>query len=466
MIKKSFLVLMILSIMLLCVPAQAEEIALEMTSSSGFSFDLYFELFPDAFPLQKESGLRGYAELLKSIHIRGTVYIADGEGSFEDKSIEIEGAVIPVSRPEAGISFRLAGLPSHLVLFSPVLGENGLFFNNLALTEFALKTYSRFRVFRPWFVSFIPYCIRTAFAGVLSAWEQNAPSVSGSAELSPEELSPLTDALSALPEEDIRLRTWFSCLSVGSEYQGLLDQELSAIPDYLRNLFGENGSVHVENTENTTVWRSETDRILFQSETNRDQFGFSTNLPATESGFVPRMLYVSETDSRMPGRKINLQIGYTRESGADPLSLLDLRALITLPQRWPLENSFTAEITQNGVLLPQADWNAELKCEESGAFLLSVRDASASGQPVLLNVTGSILPAEKKPIPVYTVAWAVQYMNFFSVGDSNLYEFVGSTVRPLLQNILPFAAELPAAAYQEFLDDLTDSGIFRLLLGE
>ena len=41
MIKKGFLILIVLSVMLSCVPACAEEITLEKTSASGVSFDLY-----------------------------------------------------------------------------------------------------------------------------------------------------------------------------------------------------------------------------------------------------------------------------------------------------------------------------------------------------------------------------------------------------------------------------------------
>ncbi len=464
--KKGFLILMVFSLMLSCVSAQAEEIMLETTSSSGFSFDLDFELFPDSFSLKKESGLRGYSDLLNHLHIQGTAYFSDGGESFDEKSIEIEGTVVPVSRLDAGISFRLEGLPSHLVLSTPLLGEEKLFFNNLALTEFALKTYVRFNILRPWFVSCFPYCIRKALAEIHSAWARNTGPVSRAADLAPDQCSQLVSSLSGLLEEDQYLRKWLTCLSVGSEFSGVLEQELAALPDYLQRLLADHPSVHVEKTESEEVWSTTADGILFRSETAGALFRFETTLPATDSGFVPEMGFSSETNPQGTAEKTTLRIRYARESSDDPLILLDLAAEFSRPAVWPQENSFTAEILQTGVLLPQINLKAELHAEQSGAFRLSVRDASVTGQSVLLNISGTIQPVSSRPISVYTVPWAIQYMNFFSVGDSNLEEFVSNTARSLFQSGLPFAAEIPASFYQELLDDLTDSGLFRLLLGE
>jgi hypothetical protein len=186
------------------------------------------------------------------------------------------------------------------------------------------------------------------------------------------------------------------------------------------------------------------------------------SLPETDSGFFPSIHYSKTINEIEESGSLMLDLQYNR-SELDhriPFSLLSLLFQADYPCTWPVRNStlFSGKILQKGVLLPEINLDLSLSAEPDGSFRFTAyqTDSETQKETELLTVSGSAVPVNSSPIPKYTLDWAVQYLNIFSINDQNIGSFFSNVARSSFKGLLAFAAEVPASAFRSILDDLTD----------
>ncbi len=463
--KRLFSLLLVFFI-LMSASSQAAEPSAGTEDASGYDFVIRFHLNADYFPEEDKTRAQGYADLFEIIELKGTILF-----SPDQSCMEMNASLIPVTNPSSAISFTLSGIPTHLVMSSPLLGNEKIFFNNPAIPEFALKTYYQMKLPLPYLTLMIPYCARLAFAGAAKEWNRYITPSELPADISPQQFDLLADSLQHVLDEDNVLRAWLSAFTIADEYKMLFDNELASLPYYLVNRLVQGRETHVELSGNTETWTVGNDTFLYLVHGNPSE-SLKLSLPETDSGFFPSIHYSKTINEIEESGSLMLDLQYNR-SELDhriPFSLLSLLFQADYPCTWPVRNStlFSGKILQKGVLLPEINLDLSLSAEPDGSFRFTAyqTDSEAQKETELLTVSGSVVPVKSSPIPKYTLDWAVQYLNIFSINDQNIGSFFSNVARSSFKGLLAFAAEVPASAFRSILDDLTDYRIISLLLGE
>ncbi len=480
-LKKAAAWLLAVIFLLRCCPARAKEPE-SFTPATGFDFSVTACLDPQALSAEDPLAVLGWADLLDALRLEGRILLAeDGDG------LQIDASLIPVSRPEAAIPFRLAGIPTHLVLTSPLLGDVKIFFNNAALIDFGLKAYQHFQLPLPIVTTFLPLCLRMAWYGVQSAWDKAIGPVGQSCDLSSEAFEAFAEALSALYSEDHDLRSWLASLLCLSTDRDALQLLLDRIPDYWINTLIQKRTVHVDvAADGSQTWRLQEGEVFYQYTRLKEGFSARTALPQADNGCQPAFSCAVRPDPAAEKGTFSLEL---RETGS--AASLDLKAEAEWPLLWPVQGEFSGLLRQQGTMFPSFGWSFRLTAEESGSFVLSVMNESAAGQasrdasdPAAassgntsaenkspdtqewLRVSGYCTPLSGQRIPQYTAGWAMQYINIFSVNESNMHQLIPNFTEEMIRHWLSFLAEIPASSWQQLLDDLSNRGIIGLLTGE
>ena len=88
----------------------------------SYDFDFHFHLESSAFAEEARQRIQGYADLLEILEVKGSWTYCD-----ETRSVDTAFSVIPETNPDAALSFHLYGYPSHIVLSSPLMGNQIIF---------------------------------------------------------------------------------------------------------------------------------------------------------------------------------------------------------------------------------------------------------------------------------------------------------------------------------------------------
>ena len=153
----------------------------------------------------------------------------------------------------------------------------------------------------------------------------------------------------------------------------------------------------------------------------------------------------------------------------NPDSILDFRLDIhAIPEIWPAESSFSADVEVLGSVLPNLNVQIRGETKENGDLAISVyKQADASADSVcILRCSGTLIPVEPQIVPAYNTSDLTRHFNVFSVNDKTVSEFSQKIRRPLITGILNFLDEVPASACQSVMDDMEEYGLLNLLLDE
>ena len=444
------------------LPASAEEV-----QALQYDFDLLFHLDCDALPSGIQQRAKGYSDLLDIIELRGSAVY-----SLVNQSRKYDFTIIPVTNPDASVTFSLYGLPSHLVMNSSLLGEESVLFNNAALMEFAQKAYSHLGLPLPYLALMYPYCAKNAFSTVIKSWNKRIGTFTESAVVPLSDFTVLGRVWSKNIEEDTALRDWLSALSLESDHSETLDAEINGIPAYLRNNLAAKGDVHVDIDPDagTEVWSNDSGPF-YSFRSIPGLYSVVADLPVTENGYKPYLNYLQE-DS--PDKiSISLDLSYTPDETAvsegrlDPRDLLSVKCSAILPSTWPVQEEYTAKAEISGLLLPEFTVSAVLTASQSGDIRLSLYIPSDGGaEKEIFTVTGNITSCVPDEAPKYSAAKLARNFNIFSVNDVTLPEFIHSVAGPCFRGVLAFLVEVPASSCQSIMDDLSDFGVLSVVLGE
>lgn len=446
-------------------PAWGEE---ETPSVYSYDFDLHFSLNADEFPVRSRAHMKGYAELLDSLMLKGNITWCP---AYE--SLDLNVRIIPVSNPDSSISFRLFGIPSDLCLSSPLLGDETIWFDNFVLMEFALKAWNNYRIPLQYPSLMLPYVTTDAFSNLASVWDQHIGSPSQSTVISAETIRNVAnDWKTQVEKSDTRLGYWILALSSVASDQGIMENEFMNLPDYLLDQVSHGGELLVTVNGNSETWTNQAGETLFERVEDEDASRWALSLPATASGYVPR-LSVSSRPSE-DSLSFSASGSYNRTPDASPSGTSLPGSLLAFSMQvdsWPLslvDSEFTASLKTSGILIPEMNLMLFGKTKETGEINIDIHHPVIQGGETrsILSCYGTVTPAETSVVPRYSPADLRRYLRIFGVNDQSLGEFVRKITRPLFYGILNFLYELPARGCQSVMDDLEEYGILDMLLSE
>ena len=442
--------------------AGAEEAA---PAAIGYDFDLFFRLNPKAFPGKQQTHAQGYADLLEILELKGTYAASD----YVTPSVDITCSVIPTTKPESALDFHLYGVQSHLVLTSPLLGDEPLLLNNSALMEFSMKAYNLLNLPLPYLALLYPYTADNAFASVKQSWVYRLGKQRKTQALTIAQFANLAADWEELLESDAALTEWFRALSLKSEYVARLEDELMAIPSYLTDILakGQDIQLTVKKKEGLRTLAN-VDGVFYTRQQAEGTDTVNIDLPLTDAGFHPQLRYELKSDD--VERHFTLLIDYSSEAAEEEEaeSLLTLNLDMASPVSWPVSHTFVTTVSLTGELPPRVQLRLQAETKDTGEidahFFLPGENGASDAE--VLQVFGTVIPRQLEAAPSYWEGNFVEYTNLFSVNDSSLRELAGRAAKPLLQGILDFLIEVPASACQSVMDDLTSSGLLSMALGD
>ncbi|MCR5296046.1 MAG: hypothetical protein K6E17_01435 [Clostridiales bacterium] len=463
--KRLICLLTVLALAAVAFPACAEE----GPDARAYDFSLRFHLNADVFPLRIRAHMQGYADLLEMLELRGNIVWSDDTQSFD-----LNASLIPVTNPDAAISFRLYGIPEHVCLSSPLLGSETLWFQNFVLMEFAYKTWNNLRIPLPWLVLLYPYVTENAFSRLREVWHRHTGELSAGSEISAGVLSAVADDWESILLEDNRLQYWFSAVGAPRGMDAALLSEFSALPSYLTGRVARR-SIRLEGGQDesgaeTLRWISDGEKVLYARTVSDGSDAWSVTLPETATGYVPLLSFVSAAGSETQSFRISGD--YSRAEGTDsedgrPDSFLRFSVSAdSLPLSWPADAAFSAAASVSGAVLPNFDFTLRGTSGADGSLSFSlyqqVKENAEAAE--VFSCSGSIVPVSDYTVPAFAVSDLTQHTHVFSISDTITDPVVRTIGRPLFMGLLNFLNELPARACQSVMDDLEDFGILEILV--
>lgn len=459
--------LVVFFVLILFSTAISPSLAEDNSSVCSYDFDLRFHMNADIFRVRERDHMQGYADLLNMLELKGNLTY-----SPVTKAIDLNAEIIPVTNPEASVSFRLYGVPDNMGLSSPLLGDETIWFQNPFLMEFAFKTWNNLQFPLQYLALLYPYVTETAFLRLADAWNVRFGAVHESASFSREDLTSLSESWSAVLHEDTQLKYWIYSLSLPVKQGDIMETEFYRLPDYLLNRVFPEGGMHYVADGETEIWTNEQGVPLFTRITGNGSSEWTLSLPETESGYLPRLSVRSVTDSNSR-YSLALEGSYnlpeTRSSvhAALPESLIAVSLnMNNWPAAWPMDADFDATLTVGGILYPNNVMAVRGTSTADGNISLTLSVQVEEDGPLsdVFSCTGTVVPAVPSGVPGYTRDDFVSFLSIFNVSDSSKDDFIHRVRRPLFLGILNFLNELPAGACQSVMDDLEDYGVLDMVL--
>ena len=285
--------------------------------------------------------------------------------------------------------------------------------------------------------------------------------------ISPEAVSDLAQRWETRLQGDSSLMLFLSCLGLDTGCTEALQLFFSSLPAYVRNTLTAGAEIRILDREDgTEVWHAAgRDFALLRSETGLSDI--TGALPATEDGYLPSFLLRRSVRGDSQSGQLALRI--LRQNSAEE-ALVDLQASAdSLPLSWPADCRSLIRVSLTGALFANLGFDASLQGAADGRLTLTFRKPSLTEEPgaTLVTLTGSLTPlARTEPLPVVTREEINQAVGLYSFTDHSLSDFMGKVLPTLVPGLLRFLFGIPTAACQVMLDDLTDTGILAMFIGE
>ena len=463
--------LALLLVLVLCLSASGLSVADESPAVYSYDFDLRFHMNADVFPARERNHMQGYADLMNMLELKGNITYCPSTKSFD-----MNADIIPVTNPEAAISFRLYGTKEYVGLTSPLLGNETICFLNLVMMEFAFKTWSNLHFPLQYLALLYPYVTESAFEGMVSDWTRRFGSICESTDFSPEELSALSADWTSTIHDDSRLKWWVYSLSLPIKNGNVMETELFHAPDFLLK-FADGGGLKVIVDDRSETWTNDHGVVLFSriSENGLTEWslfpGAESSVTETDNGYLPRIHVRSVTENGLRSFSAEGSYNLSESSSSNRLSLPESLFSVSLdmnnwPAVWPVNTSFDASLKIGGIIYPNITVSIRGNSTAGGDLSLTLSEpVEENGTEMeVFSCSGTIIPVSTSLVPDYSFDDFRSTLAVFNVNDDLMNDFVRRIRRPLFFGILNFLNELPARACQSVMDDLENYGVLDMVL--
>lgn len=446
------------------LPVSAEE----ADSRHSYDFDLTFSLNAGAFPALVRSRAEGYAALVNRLGIRGSVAWDD-----TTRSLDMNGSLYFTDNESLSYPFRLFGVPSRLFITFPETENEVIFLNMAALADFSIKAKNTLNV--PLFYAAVlyPYTSEVSFSGLKEAWAQAIGRQEKSGRITKKQSAAFASLVQDQLDSNSFLRLWIQALAGGSESPEAVDAFFYDLGNYCRVVTGGR-NISVSISPSSEVWQNADGQTLYSAYETDGGKTYTLSLPANQYGYVPFLTYSSRSDEQTSGFDLHASVlrdgyrdGYAESSKFWPDTLLDCSVSASgLPLSIPSDSAFSVTGIINGAVYPNYAFVLRGETKNDGSVsLLLYKPFSRDAEPVMiLQCSGTVLPAEPVSLPDYLYYDLTATHNVFSFNEERLAAFRSAVLPALVRSVFSFVAAAPTAACQSFLDDLTDMGILQMLL--
>ena len=428
-------ILALLLTLALCLPwaAQADE------QAHGLRMDLTFQLDASAYPDDMQEVLPGLADALQLLTLRGDLCWR-GNLFSQDTAFDSDAAL--TFGEDAEVPFHLYGVPSHIMVESPLLGDQQVMLNMLAWLEFAVK--ANFQLGIPLYqvAPYVStYANASAFDAFLPAWNETMQAEEGSRTVDAEAVVELASVLMETAQEDRAFTYWLQALLMDSGMDEMVQEGLSMLPEWVESFLEEDG-LTIEVDEDTETWSAGEEQLFY-----RDASSWELTLPMTDEGYTASASWVQEEDG------FTFRLCFGMEDEAD---VLDFTVALTgLPTAEAEEGQAIFMVDRTGEMLGdthmrwQADWSRETDAEDGTVYQVRAAQVNTETDAEMLVISGTLTSYTPAEAPQYTAAeLAERGVNLFSVYEDTLSDFVHQVALPFAKGILPVLEVLPASSYQ------------------
>lgn len=427
----------LLALLLLCPAALAQ--------GEGLRLEMQFDMDVSAYPAEDQEMLQGVADMLRLLTVEAEA-VWDGELWAADTPFDVTAAF---SLGEAAASARLYGLPSHMVLESPLLGTEKVMFNMLAWNEFAIKAYFQLGVPLHHIAPFVSaYAHTSALAPLAEMWNGVMHAQAGSRTIPKEAVLDMLAQMAEYIYSDRTFTYWLQALLLDTGYDEMVLYWLDSVQAWAEENIPEEG-IQVTVSGASQAWMA------------GDQELYTTN--GTEG--YSRLAGLLDGNSLLvstfaPRSAVQVGIG---EGNA----VLDLHTGVDVSEPYAgiTEAAWTVDVT--GEMLPEAHWRwtLALQSAEAGGYRFRLSQRHSESNQEMLVISGTAQPFTPEELPAYTPGELIDSgVNIFSVYEDTLADFLHAVTPAFITQAIPLLAALPASTYQTIFDFLETYGIFEMLL--
>lgn len=444
----------ILAVILLCI----------FIPVSAFSEAFHFQLSFSSVDATKDSILSGILDFMEMLQVSGTFQRNSDHGIGFDltSSMTLDGD------ESTRMDFHLWGLEGLFHIESPVWNNENILINVPAMLEYGNKIYNHLDIPLQRFCILYPYVTYNAFEPVLWAileTMQNTDATQTEWIVSSESLEALGSTLADMQYNERGLRIWLDTMSTMNVAGEELSEIWANIPDWLSENVGE---ITVVKTASSESWKTSS-HTLFSTATQSDgSYEVHIMLPGFIFGEDASYDYVRTVHD--DSYDVDLRLAF----GTDEHVLLNGSCHSrSLPDNWPAEGPFDAVLDLQGPLLYGLGF-----LQQSPEGLLessTLQDAlhvEFQGDPdhiSLMNGDTALITMHMNATP-FTPETEVYHrltewggLNFFSLYDSTLSEFMDSAKDSLIEALFPLVIHAPVSTVVALMDVLQDAGILDIL---
>ncbi len=517
--KRRFLCL--LCALFLLIPSLVSAEGVQADDNYSFDFDFTFTMNARSFPKLIRSRMAGYAALFNKLGLRGNLAWTRSIGCFE-----LDAELYFTDRPSLTFPFRVYGAEPRIFITSPLIKDEVILLNMIALLEFSVKAKKTLGIPLPYLAFLYPLTTKYAMAGLANTWNEVIGSYPDGGKITPEQLHTLYERWAQIFIENPDLQRWITALADGSDNaEEAVEAEFMSVPDYIEKITAFE-PVTVTSDEGSEVWTNESGQALYSRQESDGALSVSVTLPASENGYEPLLTYSSANDGSTVSFRLETSLNrdpysivlkpvsneeeYTEEVGVYdeyededgyyykdeydeeseseggfynyyddcgesgtvreeslPESLIHLTIdAAGLPARLPADSSFDTDINLLEKLFPNFGASIHGETKKDGSLLLTVRKPYNEGKESeeIFRCTGTLVPAATRDIPNYMHKELDGVYNVFSFNEQTLAEFRNKVLPLLVRSIFRFVEAAPTSACQSLLDDLTDSGILDMIM--
>jgi|GEM_PF-144074 len=441
--------LMLTICLLLPLGARAQEMPI-LPGTQSFEYHLALHMDPEAFPSPKEpETLQGVADLVNILSVSGVT-------SIYDISFDTRVTLMLNQAEDTKTSFHIFGPDSHWMLESSLLGEERVYFNLLALLEFAMKGY--FHLGLPLQLPALlvsPYVHTTAFSATRNLM-MNAVGDAEQVTLTQEQLLALAESIKTSAETDRALSYWIKAVLLDAGYDETVEEWLRTLPEWVRT-WGAEGLTITRSPQQET-WSSG-DVVLFERSSTGEATSWKLHLPAMNDGNQVDISCTRTTNGIVQQLQLTLRVASQEEELLNcTLSGTDLPLSLAIPQEGRLD------ISLMGPMAGKYAGQHQLLFQGDGEKA-SIQWMNVQTNKPMIWADGTISAIAPSFSPFYPPG-EVTGVNLLSVNDESLKDFVAAVTPSFTQGMLPILMQVPASAYQAIYQLLDNYGILSLLTAD
>ena len=440
--------------------AEAAEEEIRMIPGEGYSFDFTLRLHPEAFSAKLQARMTGYVDLLQALRFQGTFVRA-----LEEEVFELKLSVIPVNYTAGTVEVRLLGTEEQIFLKSSLFGDQMILLNCYSMLAFCSKMSEHLGIPLQYVALAYPYSWKYAMHLIIENLQFVLDTEDENGVIPEMWVRYLYDCLQFRLNEDELFLTLVDALCKNKEVEESFRAIVQAVPEYVLEQVFQEQEFQIVRENGTTTWRTASGDIY--TETITDQ-GVTerVSLPWMKIGYLP--VYSLETFRENDSVSGHLRAQLLGEGQLQNIVNLEA-SLVSLPETWPVDCYSLVSVNLTGGLLPNGGVACILSGERTGHVKIELRKPTVEMEigAVMLTLEGELLPLEGNvQLEDTSLAWVEKALDLFVSNDVKINAFLPDLVRPLTRGVMQFLIGIPTSACQTLMDDMTELGIFEVLMGE